>query len=84
MRKQGIPAGGFFAPGFVGAPPFKEEPQRLPVRELGELQRESESESESKIFIPPESESESESEIFLYFFDSFEDENSEIDVTMKI
>ena len=45
---------------------------------------ESESESESKIFIPPESESESESEIFLYFFDSFEDENSEIDVTMKI
>ena len=32
---------------------------------------ESESESESKIVIPPESESESESEIFLYFFDSF-------------
>ena len=35
-------------------------------------------ESESKICIPPES------EIFLYFFDSFENENSEIDVIMKI
>ena len=43
-RKQGIPAGGFFAPGFVGQPPFKEEGPRAPIRELGELQQQLEQE----------------------------------------